>query len=56
MLIRNSNGKLEIVNKYQFKSDTQYYNRIMTIMKRSPHKTNINNNIESPVDKLLSKL
>lgn len=56
MLIRNFNGKLEIVNKYNFKSDTQYYNKIMTIMKRIPHETNINNKVESSVDKLLSKL
>ena len=38
MIIRNSNGILEIINKYDFLNDFKYYERILYIMKKINNK------------------
>ena len=34
MIIRNSNGKIEIIDKYDFIDDNKYYKYILDIMKK----------------------
>ena len=33
MIVRTSNGKLEIINKYDFINDDKYHEKILNIMK-----------------------
>jgi len=34
MIVRNSNGILEIINKYDYIDDDKYYKRMLEIMKK----------------------
>ena len=56
MIIRTSNGKLEIVNKYDFINDDKYYEKILIIMKKFKHDSKENVQNINTQNKLLSKI
>jgi hypothetical protein len=56
MLVRKSNGKLEVINKYDFIDDNKYYEEILKINKRFKHISNENIKSEKVQNKLLAKL
>lgn len=56
MLFRNSNGKLENINKYDFIDDKKYYDKIIQIHKKFNHENYIKSNNENIKRKLLSKI
>jgi hypothetical protein len=56
MLVRKSNGKLEVINKYDFIDDNKYYEKLLIIMKRFKHENKEKYKQENTQNKLLSKL
>jgi hypothetical protein len=56
MIIRNSNGKIETINKYDFIDDNKYYEKLLKIMKRFKHENKEKYKQENTQNKLLSKL
>jgi hypothetical protein len=56
MIIRNLNGKIEIINKYNYINDDKYYERILNIMKKFKHDSKENIQNTNTKNKLLSKI
>ena len=56
MIVRNLNGKIEIINKYNYINDDKYYERILNIMKKFKHDSKENIQNTNTKNKLLSKV
>lgn len=56
MIVRTLNGKLLIINKYDFINDDKYYERLLNIMKKFKHDSKENIQNTNTKNKLLSKL
>jgi hypothetical protein len=56
MIVRASNGKLEIINKYDFINDDKYHEKILNIMKKFKHMSKENIQNTNTQNKLLSKI
>ena len=56
MIIRTSNGKLEVINKYHFIDDNKYYLYILDLMKKFNNKEKAKLITKDYKQDLLSKL